>query len=398
MIGKGEFFSFAADVFGVSPENLSFETVMGALAEWDSIAQLNMVASIHARFGVEIPFADVPNVTSLWEFFRRINKLPPKKVIAVDLDNTLWHGVAAEDGAENVRANTVLQERLIKLSERGVLLVALSKNNENDVRGLVDEFGRFVTTRINWQSKAENLADAAYELNIGVDSFVFLDDNPAERLEMKAKLPEVEVAKWPPLSFEAYFPEHELTAEDRVKTEQYRAEALRRDMVAKIGESSTYDLWQELKAWLDVRELAEEDVLRVAQLSQKASQFSVLTNRYQEDEVRKWLTSKNERTFTVRAGDMFGEQGLVAFVRISFSNSLSNAEILDWTMSCRVAGRGLEERAWAEIERRLNKPCTIAAKWRRSQKNKPVENLFERLGFNVLSIDSAEKKYERVSR
>jgi FkbH-like protein len=169
-------------------------------------------------------------------------------------------------------------------------------------------------------------------------------------------------------------------------------------MVAKIRESSTYDLWQELKAWLDVRELAEEDVLRVAQLSQKASQFSVLTNRYQEDEVRNWLTSKNERTFTVRAGDMFGEQGLVAFVRILFSNSLSNAEILDWTMSCRVAGRGLEERAWAEIERRLNKPCTIAAKWRRSQKNKPVENLFERLGFNVLSIDSAEKKYERVSR
>ena len=218
MVDERGFFSFAADVFGVSPEKLSFETSMGDIAEWDSIAQLNMVAGVHSRFGVEIPFADVPNVTSLWEFYRRINALAPKKAIAVDLDNTLWQGVAAEDGIANVRPDTEFQERLRKLSDRGVLLVALSKNNEADVRELVDGFGRFVSARINWRSKAENLAEVAAELNIGVDSFVFVDDNPAERLEMKAKLPEVAVVEWPPLSLEAYFPERELTDEDRVKT------------------------------------------------------------------------------------------------------------------------------------------------------------------------------------
>ena len=227
MVGEPEFMSFAADVLGVAPGGLSLETTLGSLPEWDSMAQLRLVMDVQAKFGVGIPFADVPNVTSLWEFYRRINRLSPKKAVAVDLDNTLWEGVAGEDGLDALRPNAALQAELRELRRRGVLLVALSKNNFEDVRAPVEEFGDFVAWRIDWNAKAENLADVAAELNIGTDSFVFVDDNPAERLEMKARLPEVAVAGWPP-RLDAYFPKCEPTAEDLAKTEEYRAEAKRR--------------------------------------------------------------------------------------------------------------------------------------------------------------------------
>ena len=224
MVGERDFLDFAAGVFGVAPGGLSLETTLGSIPEWDSMAHLRLVMAVQSEYGVEIPFADVTNVTSLWEFYRRVNGLSPKKVVAVDLDGTLWDGVAGEDGVDAVRPNAAFQSKLKELKDRGVLLVALSKNNFEDVRGLVEAFGDFVAWRIDWKSKAENLADVAAELNLGVDSFVFVDDNPAERLEMKARLPEVAVAGWPP-RLDAYFPKCEPTAEDLATLAEREAKA-----------------------------------------------------------------------------------------------------------------------------------------------------------------------------
>ena len=391
MVGEREFLGFAADVFGVAPEALSLETTLGSLPEWDSMAHLRLVMAVQSRYGVEVPFAEVTNVTSLWEFFRRVNRLSPKKAVAVDLDGTMWDGVAGEDGPDSVRPNAAFQAKLKALKGRGVLLVALSKNNFDDVRGLVESFGDFVAWRIDWNGKAENLVDVAAELNIGVDSFVFVDDNPAERIEMKARLPEVAVAAFPP-NLDAYFPPVALTDEDRAKTEEYRAEAKRRAWAESVGDISGLDLWKELGAWVDVHELREDEVRRVAQLSQKANQFSVCTNRYAEDEVRGWIGGSG-RTFVARAGDRFGEQGLVLFVRLEPEGG--GFEVVDWTMSCRVAGRGLEERVWAEIAGRIG-PCRVSAMWRKTAKNAPVADLFERLGFAVESESEGEKRYGQV--
>ena len=392
MVGERQFLEFAADVLGVAPGGLSLETTYGSISEWDSMAHLRLVMDLKSRYGVEIPFAEVTNVTSLWEFFRRANRLSPKKVVAVDLDGTLWDGVAGEDGPESLRPNVALQTKLKDLKSRGVLLVALSKNNFEDVRGLVEAFGDFVAWRINWRSKAENLADVAAELNIGVDSFVFVDDNPAERLEMAARLPEVSVAAFPP-NLDAYFPPCALTDEDRAKTEEYRAEAKRREWSKSVGDLSGIDIWKELGAWVDVHELRPEEAPRVAQLSQKANQFSVCTNRYGVDEVRGWIGG-DSRIFTVRAGDRFGEQGLVAFARLA-PTADGALEVLDWTMSCRVAGRGLEERAWVMIADAIG-ACRVRATWRRTAKNAPVADLFERLGFSVVAAEEGEKRYEQV--
>jgi len=386
-----EFLAFAADVFGVQSESLTLETTYGSCAEWDSMAQLRLVTGIAERFHVEIPFADVVTVTSLWEFLRRINGDPLKKVVAVDLDNTLWHGVVGEDGAEAIRPNAALQRELKELVSRGVLLVALSKNNEEDAFAGLDRLDiltrdDFVAFRFNWKPKAENLADVAAELNLGVESFVFVDDNPVERLEMSARLPEVSVADFPPV-LAAYFPERPLTEEDRRKTEEYRAEAKRKECLAGL---EPREIWAALGLELEVRPLEDGDVPRLAQLSQKANQFNVCTNRYSEDDIRRLATEG--LVVTARTKDRYGDQGIVAYAIVR------EGEIVDWVMSCRVAGRGIEERFEAELERLavVRGATALAATWRDSGRNAPVRDLFDRLGFSRVSESPDVRRYAKT--
>ena len=395
-----EFLEFAAGVLGVPVETLSLETTYASIPEWDSMAQLRLVTEIAAKYKVEIPFADVVNVTSLWEFWRRINGGAVKKVIAVDLDNTLWNGIIGEDGLAGIRAKPEFERTLKGLKDRGVLLVALSKNNlEEGLKGL-ECLGRlggltkddFVTWRINWDCKAENLVSVAEELNLGVDSFVFVDDNPAERLEMSAKLPEVTVADFPP-NLAAYFPPREITEEDRHKTEEYRAEAERRRCLAGMRDEMREvreEVFRELGVEVEIHPLLDDEVVRVAQLSQKANQFNVCTNRYSEDEVR--TLAKEGLVVTAHAKDKFGDQGLVAYVVVR------DAAILDFVMSCRTMGRGIEERVEAEVERLVRERgvSQLTATWRDSGRNAPVKELFERLGFTLEAFTASEKSYAKL--
>ena len=408
MTGERELLDFAAEIFGVPAEKVSLETTYQSIPEWDSITQLRLVTEVASKFGVEIPFAEVTNVTSLWEFWRRINGASPKKVVAVDLDNTLWDGVVGEDGVENIRPKVAFQRELKALKERGVLLVALSKNNLGDVEwmlgdedvtqrrrgaeGMVLTRDDFVSWRINWKPKAENLLEVARELNLGVDAFVFVDDNPAERLEMAVRLPDVTVANFPP-KLEAYFPKRELTDEDRHKTEEYRAEAKRRSRLAGIRDQGSgigvEEIWQALGIELDVHVMTDDEVARVAQLSQKANQFDVCTNRYSEAEIRE--LGRTGLVVTAHAKDRFGDQGLIAFVVVKEN------EILDWVMSCRVMGRGIEEKVEAEVERlaAARGVRELSATWRDSGKNVPVKELFERFGFDLAVETAGEKRYKK---
>ena len=394
MIDTDEFVGFAAGVLGVPAEKLSLETTYGSISEWDSMAQLRLVTEVAAKYGVEIPFAEVVNVTSLWEFLRRINGGAVKKVVAVDLDNTLWRGVIGEDGLAGISPNLPFERKLKDLKDRGVLLVALSKNNlEDGLKGLscleVLTKDDFIVAKINWDCKAENLVQVAEELNLGVDAFVFVDDNPAERLEMQAKLPEVTVAAFPP-NLDAYFPPHELTEEDRHKTEEYRAEAERKRCLAGMRDEMREvreEVFRELGVEVEIHPLSEGEVARVAQLSQKSNQFNVCTNRYTEDEVR--TLAQEGLVVTAHAKDKFGDQGLVAYVVVK------DGAILDWVMSCRVMGRGIEERVEAEVERLVAAQgvTQLGAKWRASGRNVPVKELFERFGFSLVGESEGEKTY-----
>ena len=382
MVTDEEFFAFVSDVLGVPASALSLETTYAAIPEWDSMAQLRLVTEMESRWGVAIPFADVPRVTSLWELYRRVNGLSPKKAVALDLDGTLWDGVVGEDGVAALRPKRDFLAELKALKNRGVLLTILSKNNEPDVRAALDAgllaplaADDFVAMKVDWKPKAENLQEIARELNLGLDAFVFVDDNPAERIEMAARCPEAAVATFPPV-LSAYFPEGEVTNEDRRKTEEYREEAARRKFLASASEAPV-DVWSALGAWCDVRLMRDDEAARVAQLSQRANQFSVCTNRYTADEVAALAHEPQTFVYVVHAGDRFGDQGLVLFVVVK------DGAIADWTMSCRVAGRGLEERAWAEIERDLRTKgvSSLRATWKASGRNAPVADLFSRLGF-----------------
>ena len=391
-----EFLEFAAGVFGVPAGTLSLETSYASIPEWDSMAQLRLVMAIAAEYKVESPFADVVNVTSLWEFWRRINGGAVKKVVAVDLDNTLWDGVIGEDGLAGIRAKPEFERTLKELKDRGVLLVALSKNNlEEGLKGLgcleVLKKDDFIAWRINWECKAENLVSVAEELNLGVDAFVFVDDNPAERLEMSAKIPEVTVADFPP-NLAAYFPPREITEEDRHKTEEYRAEAERRRCLAGMRDEMREvreEVFRELGVEVEIHPLIDDEVARVAQLSQKSNQFNVCTNRYSQEEIRK--LAREGLVVTAHAKDKFGDQGLVAYVVVR------DAAILDFVMSCRTMGRGIEERVEAEVERLVRERgvSRLSATWRDSGRNAPVRELFERFGFTKESSTSSEKHYSK---
>ena len=398
MIGNNEFIAFAAGVLEVPAAALSLESEYASIPQWDSIAHLRLVTAIASRYGTEIPFADITVATSLWELWRRVNCASPKKVVAVDLDGTLWDGVVGEDGVDAIRPRTDFQRQLKELKRRGVLLVALSKNNPEDIgflfpvanavsprapEGMVLAETDFAAWRIDWNDKAANLSSVAAELNLGAEAFVFVDDNPAERLTMGRALPDVTVARFPP-NLAAYFPDGTVTEEDRVKTEQYRAEAQRRQFLGSTttdGES----LFELLGIRLDIHPMRADEAPRVAQLSQKTNQFNVCTNRYAVEDIRRFAEDGAYRLMTVHAGDRFGEQGLVAFVLVRVWGA--EAEIVDWVMSCRTMNRTLEYAVESEVEKILASDgvAALRATYRPTPKNAPVANLFGRFGFAEVS-------------
>lgn len=313
-----------------------------------------------------------------------------KKVLALDFDNTLWDGVIGEDGAEGIKPKVAFQKQIKALKDRGVLLTALSKNNPEDVslNGMPLERADFVGWGVNWDDKAVNLVKIAKDLNLGVDSFVFVDDNPVERAQMRALCPSVTVAEFPP-NLDVYFPKRELTAEDLQKTAQYQAEAARKNLAEGL---SVDEYLKELKIWTDIHPIAETEVPRVAQLSQKTNQFNVCTNRYTEDDIRRFAADPNRMIVTLHAGDKFGDQGLVAFVHVQ------GGEIVDWVMSCRAMNRRIEFAVQAKVEELLRGRgiVRLTARWRKTAKNAPVKDLFERFGFTLIHSTEEEKQYERV--
>ena len=329
-----------------------------------------------------------------------------KKVLALDFDNTLWSGVIGEDGVAGIRPYADFQCGIKALKDRGVILVGLTKNNVADVDPVWDD-GRmmlkhndFAALKIDWNDKVTNLVSVARDLNLGTDSFVFVDDNPAEREQMKAMRPEVTVPEFPQKEellakflrhiSRLYFPELRITDEDRRKTQQYQEENARRELAATL---SVDNYLKSLEMWADVHSIKESEILRIAQLSQKTNQFNVLTNRYTIDDVKQFSMDGSRVLLTVHAGDKFGEQGLVAFVQAVVDGKKAN--IVDWVMSCRTMNRRLEFAIESKLEEYLWAlgVKVINASWRRTLKNAPVESLFEGMEFSVMSATNDSKQY-----
>ncbi|MFD0329344.1 HAD-IIIC family phosphatase [Streptacidiphilus monticola] len=255
-----------------------------------------------------------------------------KKVLVLDLDNTLWDGVLGDDGADGIAAATTFrgeafgtfQKLARQIGSQGVLLAVSSKNDQEPVLevlrthpDMVLRDTDFVRINANWNPKDANLRDIAAKLNLGVDSFVFADDSTFETGLVAAGLPEVAVVRLdeePALHVEklladGWFDVRELTAEDRERASLYRVESERQDLLDSSGSYEEY--LEQLQVRVQVSAVGDLDLARVAQLTLRTNQFNLTTQRLQPDEVRARIDDPEHLVLSVRSGDRFGDNGVV---------------------------------------------------------------------------------------
>lgn len=280
--------------------------------------------------------------------------VPAHKVVALDCDNTLWKGVVGEDGPRGLQLPPGferLQRWAVEQQKQGTMLCLCSKNAEADVLQAFVERPDFplrpehiVAHRINWSPKSQNLASLARELNVGVDSFVFLDDNPVECAEVEAALPQVCALQVPPPEEVEPFLDHlwaldraRITEEDRRRTEMYRQNAARQQFEATAPTLDAFLAGLDLS--IDSGPLAEDEWPRAAQLTQRTNQFNATTVRRTEAEMRT-LASGGAVVLRQRVKDRFGDYGLVGLLVLQ--PGAGELLVETFLLSCRVLGRGVE--------------------------------------------------------
>lgn len=338
--------------------------------------------------------------------------LKRKKCLVLDLDNTLWGGVLGEEGIEGIKiggdypgkAFLYFQEALLELSKNGVLLTICSKNNEQDVLDvweknpfLVLKKEHFVTYRINWQYKATNIQEIAAELNIGLDSFVFVDDNPTERELIRQVLPMVTVPEFPsqpyelPVFFkqlvEDYFKVYSITDEDKKKTQQYKANASR--ALEQRSFADFTDFLRSLNIQMVIEQANDFNIQRIAQMTQKTNQFNLTTHRYTDADVRKFLND-GWRIWCLSVSDKFGDNGITGCVMIT-----PNGEIDTFLLSCRILGKGIEFAFMKQILRILSDEGMnkLTASYTMTTKNSQVSEFYDKCGFTLFSEQDGTKNY-----
>jgi len=286
-----------------------------------------------------------------------------KKLLILDLDDTLWGGIVGEVGWKNLRigghdylgeAFYDFQSKIKALKERGILLAIASKNEESNAVTAIKKhpemvlaMNDFVTYRINWNDKAKNINEIVKELNIGLQSVVFFDDSPFERERVREILPEVFVPDLPkdPTEYSNFlsrlccFDTTNITTEDVVRADLYKSEFKRTKLKKKY---ETLSSWIEtLDLEVSIENIKSENVPRSFQLLNKVNQMNLSTRRLSKKEFKNWINKKSNYLWTVRAKDKFGDYGIIGILSISLKNK--NAHIVDFIMSCRVVGRFIEE-------------------------------------------------------
>jgi FkbH-like protein len=351
-----------------------------------------------------------------------------RKVLVLDLDNTLWGGVIGDDGADKIligretpvaEAYTAFQEYCLRLRDRGVLLAVCSKNDEDVARSgfehpdSVLKLEHFSAFKANWNPKHENILAIAQELNLGVDSFVFVDDNPAERAIVEAQIPGIavpdvgnEVAKYQSvIDAGRYFETISLAKEDLARAKLYAENSQRAKLEQKFANYGEY--LDSLEMTAEIEEFNATYIERIAQLTNKTNQFNLTTRRYTLAEIEATVVDDTCIGIYGKLTDRFGDNGLISIV-------LGHVEATDlhldlWLMSCRVLKRdmelamldGLTERAHHRNVRKL------VGYYIPSAKNGMVADHYEKLGFSPVSRDDATgatvwsldiTKYEARSR
>jgi FkbH-like protein len=343
-------------------------------------------------------------------------KRAPKKVLVLDLDNTLWGGVVADDGLEGIElgdtsprgeAFKAFQNYLASLKQRGVLLAVCSKN---DLATAVEPFEKhpemvlrlqdIVSFKANWEPKSENLRRMALELNLGLDSFVFVDDNPAEIEIVRQFVPEATTILLGPdpsdyvaqLADCRLFEPRSITSEDAARTSQYRSEAQRQALEASVTDMASY--LESLQMESVISEFTPVDVPRLSQLINKSNQFNLTTRRRSEAEVIAVMNDPRFIGFSARLKDRFGDHGLISIV--VGEEAGDTVKIDTWLMSCRVLKRQVEEEVLNELARLAKaRGCTrLEGVYLPTPKNEMVRDFYLRMGFTLTAESATKREFE----
>lgn len=365
------------------------------------IAATYPLADVHDRESDSqgsIPYSPAYYAVLATVIVRRLHALKgrSRKVIVADCDNTLWDGVCGEvgpDGVELEPGHRALQEFLVAQHDQGTIVCLCSKNEEADVRAVFEERSDFpmrlehiAAMRVNWRPKSQNLKALAQELNLGLDSFIFIDDNPIECAEVRANCPDVLVL---PVASKAEGTAHALehlwaldrlvvTQEDRQRTQFYQREADRAR--ARSEAPSLAAFLERLEINIDIAPLAESQIPRVSQLTKRTNQFNTTTLRLSESDIAAYGP---ERCLVTTVRDRFGDHGLVGVTLLGQTDEALVVE--DIMQSCRTLGRGVEhqmlsivgQRAEASQKHWVDIPLVPSAR------NQPVRDFLEEVARDV---------------
>jgi len=287
----------------------------------------------------------------------------PCKVLIVDCDNTLWGGIIGEDGITDIELGTDgvgkayqdIQKQIKLLSKQGILICLCSKNNEEDVWNVFDNHPEMILKKndltfsiINWQEKAKNIINVSKKLNLNLDSFVLLDDNPLERNIVKNILPNVnvlelpeDVSLWPDLiSNNYFFSNFRILKDDKLKKDQYikRAKFVKDYSLSK----NKSNFLKNISIEPNVEKLNDFTFARASQMTLKTNQFNFRTQRYTIDEIKQISNQKNSFNFIMRVKDKYGDHGYIGLIMLE-KISQKDYFITNFLMSCRILGRDLEK-------------------------------------------------------
>lgn len=330
-----------------------------------------------------------------------------RKCIVLDLDNTLWGGIIGEDELEGIKLNVNypgnefvdFQRSILSLNSKGVILAIDSKNNLEDALEVFQEHphmlikeNHLAAYRINWNDKVQSLIELANEINIGLDSIVFIDDNPVERARVQTSLPEVLVIEMPssPALFRKTleklndFNTLSLTKEDLHRGEMYYAKRKRQDLEQQI--QSVEEFIKSLEIIAKIKYTDEFVLPRVASLLNRTNQFNLTTKRYTETEVQQMHANpKKFLIYTLQVQDKFGDEGIVG-IAIVIRDSTDNWVLDSFLLSCRVIGRKIETAFLYKIikDAKYHEVKKIKAIFIPTKKNSLVSDFYSIHGFQLV--------------
>lgn len=340
-----------------------------------------------------------------------------KKVLIFDCDNTLWNGILGEDGFENIEMSTnskkgiyfnEVQKIAISLNKKGVLLGLCSKNNEIDVQNVIDKHPDFqignnslIIKKINWLDKASNIREIAEELNVGLDSIVFVDDSPFEVEYIKSQLPQVTVIKVPKILSDypkminkasQLFYNVSFSKEDVSKTVMYQQNIKRKSLENKF--ENIDDFLTSLEIKVDVIENDLMNIPRISQLTQKTNQFNLTTKRYTENEINAFMLSDEYLVYSFRVSDKFGDNGITGLSILKINDM--ECIIDTFLMSCRIIGRKIELAFMNLLIEKLKQKgfSSVSASYIKSQKNNQVNDFYLNFNFKETSVEDLKTNYK----